>query len=109
MKFWCDLNYSEKQRIREGNVNKIDYLSGYSFDVKAKVNEGQENLNFIWKGPEMKTLLIADAHQQNEPKQQVSINMSGGSPHYAYIWLNDEPFTVYIDGETGQITVEHTR
>jgi len=43
MKFWCDLSWREKCKIKEGNVSKVDYLTGYSFDVKAKVREGKNS------------------------------------------------------------------
>ena len=44
MKSWCDLSWNEKCDIEEGEVNPFDYLSGYSFDVKTRVQEGQKKL-----------------------------------------------------------------
>lgn len=43
MKSWCDLSWREKCNIEEGNVNSLDYLSEYTFDVKTKVEKGKEN------------------------------------------------------------------
>lgn len=54
----------------------------------------------------MKVLRITDAHSINKPKQEIVIELSGGSPWYGYIWLNDEIFTVYLNGETGKVTIE---
>ena len=42
MKSWYDLNWREKVKIEEGEVNPLDYLSGYDFEVKVKVGEGKE-------------------------------------------------------------------
>lgn len=43
MKSWCNLNWSEKRNIEKGEVNSFDYLFGYDFNVKVKVEEGQTN------------------------------------------------------------------
>jgi len=40
MKGWCDLSWNEKRKIEEGNINEFDYLSGYEFRVKVKIDEG---------------------------------------------------------------------
>ena len=42
MKSWCDLSWREKRAIEDGDVNELSYQSGYSFDVKQKVDEGKE-------------------------------------------------------------------
>ena len=42
MKCWCDLSWQEKCRIEDGEVNRLSYGSGYSFEVKTKVEKGQE-------------------------------------------------------------------
>ncbi len=42
MKSWGDLSWREKCKIRDGDVSDFKYLSGYSFDVKAKVRDGKE-------------------------------------------------------------------
>lgn len=34
--------WGEKCKIEEGDVNPLTYLTGYSFDVKSKVQEGIE-------------------------------------------------------------------
>lgn len=41
MKFWSDLSWREKCRIKSGQVNELDYLSGYSYRVKSKVKKGK--------------------------------------------------------------------
>ena len=43
MKSWCDLSWAEKTDIEEGNVNEYSYLTGYDFNTKRKVAEGQED------------------------------------------------------------------
>jgi len=40
MKSWCDLSWREKCKIKSGEVNSFSYLSGYTFDVKTKVQKG---------------------------------------------------------------------
>ena len=45
MKGWCDLSWKEKCDIEKGNVNELNYLSGYEFRVKSKVREGVKNKN----------------------------------------------------------------
>lgn len=40
MKSFCDLSYLEKCHIKEGNVNKYNYLVGYDYRVKSAVKEG---------------------------------------------------------------------
>jgi len=42
MKSFCDLSWLEKCDIRNGRVNPYSYSTGYTFDVKSKVREGQE-------------------------------------------------------------------
>ena len=42
MRSWCDLSWREKCKIESGKVNKFDYLTGYTFQVKTKVREGKE-------------------------------------------------------------------
>lgn len=39
-------------------------------------------------------LTIADAHSTNRPKQKVTLQMEGGDPWFAYIWINDTCFSV---------------
>lgn len=41
MKSWCDLSWTEKRKIEQGKVNSLDYLTGYDFNVKAKVRESK--------------------------------------------------------------------
>ncbi len=41
-KSWCDLSWREKQKINDGDVNPLNYLSGYDYRVKVKVREGKE-------------------------------------------------------------------
>jgi len=43
MKSWCDLSWNEKCSIYNGEVNEYKYLSGYSFEVKARIIEGKHN------------------------------------------------------------------
>jgi len=45
MKSWCDLPWREKRKIEEGEARQYKYVSGYSFDVKRRVQEGQDNKN----------------------------------------------------------------
>lgn len=40
-KTWGDLSWREKCAIQNGTTNRYSYQSGYSFDVKSKVAEGQ--------------------------------------------------------------------
>ena len=42
MKAWCDLSWREKCDIEEGNVDAYKYFSGYTFDVKTKVQDGKK-------------------------------------------------------------------
>ena len=49
-------------------------------------------------------LKIADAHTQNQPKQVLKIELSGGSPWYGYVWINDVCYTVIEGPRTVQIT-----
>ena len=42
MKCWCDLSWREKCKIQDGEVNTLKYLTGYTFDVKQKVKDGEE-------------------------------------------------------------------
>jgi len=51
-------------------------------------------------------LKITDAHSQNQPTQKLTVRLVGGSPWYGCIWINDEIFTIYVDGETGKITIK---
>lgn len=43
MKSWCDLSWNEKCKIEEGRINSFSYQSGYTFQVKNKVEEGVKN------------------------------------------------------------------
>lgn len=43
MKSWSDLSWYEKCRIQDGSVNPYSYSSGYSFQVKQEVADGQRN------------------------------------------------------------------
>ena len=47
MKGWCQLSWREKTRIADGEVNPMDYLYGYEFQVKEKVKEGQEKKEYM--------------------------------------------------------------
>lgn len=42
MKSWCDLSWREKCEIEEGDTNSFKYLTGYTFQVKTKVQKGKE-------------------------------------------------------------------
>ena len=53
-----------------------------------------------------KTITIADAHSQNEPTQSFKLPITGGSPWYGYLWIDDKMFTIYKDGETGKISMK---
>ena len=52
-----------------------------------------------------RTFTIADAHSKNEPAQRIELPANGGSPWYAYVWINDELFTIFKDDTTDEITV----
>lgn len=55
-----------------------------------------------------KTLTIANAHSQNQPTEFLTLDLTGGSPWFTYVWLNDFCFTVVVNGETGKVTIEET-
>lgn len=40
MKSFSDMSFSEKQKIEEGRVNPLDYLSDCTFQVKQEVEKG---------------------------------------------------------------------
>ena len=42
MKSWCDLSWTEKQKIEEGEAEEYKYSTGYTFQVKTKVKEGKK-------------------------------------------------------------------
>jgi len=42
MKFGCDLSWKEKCDIADGSANHYKYSTGYSFNVKSDVAEGQK-------------------------------------------------------------------
>ena len=54
----------------------------------------------------MRKITIANAHSQNEPTQTIELEMEGGSPWYAYVWIDDKGYTIYRHGETGKISIE---
>ena len=56
MKSWCDLSWLEKCNIESGKVNSLNYLTGYTFDVKQKVEKGKKarsNPNEVQKTKEV--------------------------------------------------------
>lgn len=42
MKTFGDMSWSEKQKIKKGRVNTFKYNTGYTFDVKRKVDMGHK-------------------------------------------------------------------
>ncbi len=48
-------------------------------------------------------LTIRNAHSDNGPKQELTVEMMGGSPWYGYIWINDKIYTVTEGARTVQI------
>ncbi len=53
-----------------------------------------------------RTVTIATAHSNHQPASSMRIEMDGGDPWFADIWINDERFTIYRDDETEKISVE---
>lgn len=51
-------------------------------------------------------IIIADAHSTKNPAQTIKLEMSGGSPWFAYVWIGDKLFTIYDDN--GKISVKRT-
>jgi hypothetical protein len=43
-------------------------------------------------------LTITDAHSENRPKQKFDVELMGGCPWFAYIWINDVCYTI-TEGE----------
>jgi len=48
-------------------------------------------------------LTITDAHPDNQPKQTLTVKLSGGSPWYGYIWINGKIYTVTEGARTVKI------
>ena len=53
-----------------------------------------------------KEIIIADAHSQNKPKQTMKLELSGGSPWFGYLYIDDVLFAVYKHGVTGKISIK---
>jgi len=41
-----------------------------------------------------KEIIIAESHSQQKPKQKIVLNLEGGSPWFAYIWIDDECYVL---------------
>lgn len=46
---------------------------------------------------------ISNAHPDNKPTQSMTINLSGGSPWYGYIWIDGEIYTITFGGRNYKI------
>jgi len=53
-----------------------------------------------------RTVTIADAHSANNPTQKLTIPLSGGSPWFGAVWINDVCYVVEIDGVTGKLSIK---
>lgn len=41
-----------------------------------------------------KYFTVADKHSEHNPKNRARIELQGGSPWFAYIWLDDELYVI---------------
>ncbi len=53
----------------------------------------------------MRTVTIADQHSKNSPEQALTVEMSGGDPWYAYVWVDDVMHLVTRDDDTGIVEI----
>ena len=53
-----------------------------------------------------KEITIADAHSQNNPEQTMKVKLSGGSPWFGHLYIDDVPFVVYAHGVTGKVSIK---
>lgn len=53
-----------------------------------------------------KLLKITNAHSRNNPTQEITIELIGGSPYFGHLWFNDQIFTIYIDSEKDKVSIE---
>ena len=53
-----------------------------------------------------RTITIADAHSQNKPKHSFVLEMTGGSPWYAHVWIEDQGYTIYKNDDSDEISIE---
>lgn len=54
-----------------------------------------------------KELTITDAHSDNKPRQEMVVQLNGGSPWYGYIWLDDEMYEIIYDDEEEIFKLKH--
>jgi len=50
-----------------------------------------------------KKITIAKEHSSRNPKGKLEIELSGGSPWFAYIWIDDKCYTVTLRERSVQI------
>jgi hypothetical protein len=56
----------------------------------------------------MKRITIADRHSENNPRNKMTLELQGGSPYFAYIWVNDN-LHVLTYGNNGGIKIRRER
>ncbi len=56
-----------------------------------------------------RTLTIADQHSSHDPANRLELPMEGGSPWYAYLWVDDKLFIATRDDTTGRVTIERRK
>ena len=56
----------------------------------------------------MKTLTISTAHSENFKKkdQKIELEVTGGSPYYGYVWINDVMHTIYLTQTDSEDIIE---
>ena len=50
-----------------------------------------------------KRITITNKHPDDKPKEKLTVELSGGSPWYGYIWIEGEIYTVIEGARTFKI------
>jgi len=40
-------------------------------------------------------ITIANAHSSKNPDKKIELELEGGNPYFAYIWIDDVVYTIY--------------
>ena len=56
----------------------------------------------------MKTIKITNAHSDHKPTQVMNLSLEGGSPWFAYIWIDDVLYTLTM-GDKKVVKIKRTK